>query len=155
MDATDNLNQSKWYAQHPLVSTFLWLIGNTTGGTEAKPYELPRPSSNTRLQWKDEMDGGKICEVIIEESDSGKGSPISRQNSSTALKRSESGKLNLESRIFQNSAREYGSDADNEVTESPQWGWYVSTTPPSRDNNQLPSVDPNAVKHVVNIRGTY
>lgn len=57
-------------------------------------------NSSSRLHWKDEFDGD-ICSAVVEDSDminspakqSGAKGAMERQGSSTALKRSESGKM--------------------------------------------------------------
>lgn len=92
-----------WYAQHPLVSTFLWVLGNNSNSDLG-----PEPTtqlSNSRLHWKDELDGD-ICSVIAEENGSDvSGSPggqaprrsIERSCSGTVLKRADSSNVNMTS----------------------------------------------------------
>ena len=98
MSTEDKPSPKSWYAQHPLVSTFLWVLGNTS--TEVSPELTSQHNSSSRLHWKDEFDGD-ICSAIIEDSDMINSPPnkngtkgcMERQGSSTALKRSESGKM--------------------------------------------------------------
>lgn len=82
-----------WYAQHPLVSTFLWVLGNRSNDEEGDVPELPaQRNSSTRLHWKDEYDGD-ICDVVAEEVKGGVVSPMTNHASTTALRRNESKKF--------------------------------------------------------------
>jgi hypothetical protein len=98
---------SKWYAEHPIVSTVLWFMG---GPPETSPSEEEQPKKigARSLSWKDEHDG-PIAEYIgspkeLQKDDgssamrkkdfdrrtSGKDSTMSRKSSLTTLPRNDS-----------------------------------------------------------------
>ena len=144
-----------WHDQHPVVSTVLWLIG---GITKSPSPALPAdregkiPRNNSRLSWKDEHDG-EIAEYIghneetgVEKKEKKSVSIMPRQTSLTQVK----GSLPVsddeeDDDMYPRDRNYYGNGQTNGLlmrqedlrddnvdlnTISPQWGWYVSTTPP-------------------------
>jgi hypothetical protein len=90
-DETIHPKPKTWYTQHPLVSTFLWVLGNHGSSVSAENLQpMSQQNSNSRLHWKDELEGSSICEDM--EAEQVDGTPPRRVVSATALKHSESGK---------------------------------------------------------------
>ena len=139
----DPLFDDQWFEKHPVVSTVLWLIGGMS-----KSPELPNneniPRTNSRLSWADEHDG-QIAEYIGSEDAAAyqqeRRSSLQSHKSLTAYADTqrdddagpEGNEYGYEKREMGNhdsSHRSGGFDDFDESTTSPQWGWYVSTTPP-------------------------
>lgn len=152
-DSVDTPLKDQWYDQHPVVSTVLWLIGGIT-----KTPELPLsptdkidsskiPRTNSRLSWKDEHDG-EIAEYISHDAkEKNSVSLMSRKKSMSQVSSPDS--LSEEGAALRRHSTDDDDDSDDQQRPSkggggggsgdtdqddspmsPQWGWYVSTTPP-------------------------
>lgn len=128
---------SSWYSEHPVVSTVLWLMGNTVPIEEEEEPKKPARC----LSWKDEHDGSPIAEYmttpknppnevrfgkIEEKTQQDRDNTMSRMQSLPALPRTDS------------DVDKYTDFKTEDETMSPQWGWYVSTTPPQEMYGQRP-----------------
>jgi hypothetical protein len=137
----------KWN-DHPVVSTVLWMLGGTS---VLKKVESTDSNSKlaSHLTWKDE-NGGHIAEyisvvqgkaagshnILIEETTprlklKSKGS---FQDLANAVTESDSSKSS--DTVRSERSRSYTVTTDviaDEITPSPQWGFYVAITPPPPD----------------------
>jgi hypothetical protein len=144
----------QWFEQHPVVSTVLWLIGGISKSPELSSPKCESggkiPRTNSRLSWKDEHDG-EIAEYIShdanrsEKKEKKRVSMMPRQTSLAhvggtvhsmdsgdehANLRSNSTEDDDEEEASRHEPASRGGEDMDENTMSPQWGWYVSTTPP-------------------------
>ena len=90
MSSVPEETTKSWYSQHPLVSTFLWVLGSKPNG-DLTSSEIPissRGAPSSRLHWKDEYGNGKIAEIISEDEEHNKNNTgLERQNSGVPLRR--------------------------------------------------------------------
>ena len=103
-----------WFAKHPIVSTLLWLCGSKNA------TENDTQINNNKLSWRDEY-GGQIADY------DGKSDTKSPNEYN---KHQYSGRISQEEVSRTGQAAESESDSDLEINQSPQWGFYVSITPP-------------------------
>ncbi len=128
-----------WFAKHPVIASVLWMMGtdlnnNKNDSTGSLGSEETRINSSNRLSWKDDC-GGNIAEFIgqVQTGDGGKANKEGTITSSALRKRGEfnnaSGK---DDRSPPNGFRKDPKFRDeiDVSAQSPQWGFYVSITPP-------------------------
>ena len=132
----------KWFNQHPVIATILWILGTEE---QKAPTEVEYNSKENILSWKDDH-GGHIAEFMHviqrkQEDTPTNASTNTSTNTSTSTSTSTSvtndyyhmnshthnNKLNHHN---QNHGTNNNTIADADTTPSPQWGFYVSITPP-------------------------
>ena len=94
-------SKSNWLAQHPVVTTLLWLI---KGENKVKSSE----NVSGKVSWKDE--NGSDISVVFS------GNQGNRNNENVP-----------------GSDQTSDSDLEADTCQSPQWGFYVSITPPQQE----------------------
>lgn len=124
MSEISNQNSVNWFAKHPLIATVLWIMGTAVEKTPSTDSEEERKSSS--LTWKDDH-GGHIAEYMEQIQ--------SQSKENQKIENSPKKKLNLSSKNLvlsdESSTKSTNWNEESEVTQSPQWGFYVSITPPS------------------------
>lgn len=129
----NNSNNNKVkFNQHPIVSILLWALGGDSQNDVDKTKDVNSNSNNNILQWKD-VDGGNIHEYMSQVQIS---APITKQtnfDSDTFTQlQPESAKYNNEN-LYNNSNNNNNQSLLENSIESPQWGFYVSITPPQQE----------------------
>lgn len=134
---TDSLG---WFAKHPVIASVLWIMGTDLKNSPDSRSSLASDDakSNNRLSWKDDY-GGHIAEYVgqiqSQKSDGGivKQRKDGSKQQSTLRKWQDtidrSPPHGPQKKDVQNSKAKEFYDLENDA-QSPQWGFYVSITPP-------------------------
>lgn len=109
-----------WYDKHPVVSAILWILGTEI---QQSPASGEDTKASTTLSWKDDH-GGHIAEYIYQ---------IQRRNDDNNISNDRTSVTHLEQRTLNHKFNSNSKDKEIEgevIAPSPQWGFYVSITPP-------------------------
>jgi hypothetical protein len=112
---------AKWN-QHPLISTVLWILGTETSSIEKNDKNSSSNSKLNVLTWKDDH-GGNIGEFM------------------TQVQSADSAPREFEAVLSPKAVSSFQSDTPSGLDmdyqhsdfQSPQWGFYVSITPPQQE----------------------
>ena len=133
--------------RHPIINTFLWLFGDASTSTSTKQTKTNNigtssgsssgnnnintnktPIANGKVSWRDTKDGDHLVTIYGNENNNMKQNLYNNDNNfhshSSNIDEDFDGVDNDNSDIDNNP---YGYD--DEVSESPQWGFYVSLSP--------------------------
>jgi len=124
-----NTQQGRKFTQHPIVSTILWLLG-----TEAQPLPVSAENDDKRstLTWSDQR-GGYLQEYLSTgqqpPGEGGGGYGNKEQEEGHTLKPSRKRVPTKYSRQeLEQDERDSGSESG-----TPNWGFYISITPPMQE----------------------
>ena len=141
--------------RHPIINTFLWLFGDSStskntkqikgnniggssssagdssssvGGNNINPDKIA--ISCGKVSWRDSKDGDNLAIIYGNENTNRKQHPYNNNNNN--ISRSHSSDIdqdfdNFDGDNFDIDGNPYG--CEDEVSESPQWGFYVSLSP--------------------------
>jgi hypothetical protein len=130
----------RWFNDHPIVSTVLWILGHDMS-KQQKRLESDGNKSPSLLSWKDDH-GGHIAEYIQEvQGKTSATTDVTESDGSDYIQRL---KLkNIDGTDNNCSVGEGDRGPENEkmasgeisaeCTPSPQWGFYVPITPPDQE----------------------
>ena len=133
--------------RHPIINTFLWLFGDASTPTstkQSKPNNISTssgsssvnstinssktPISNSKVSWRDIKDGDDLFTIYGRNNNKIKQNPCNINNnfhSHSSNFDEDSDSIDNDNSDIDNNPHGY----DDEVSESPQWGFYVSLSP--------------------------
>lgn len=146
-DVGDTDKTIQWFVKHPLIATVLWIVGADLQPLQNdNPEQTPDDARLNKLSWRDDH-GGNIAEYLGQVQ---KGSKFSEGKNGTAFEEEDSTRRRSNSRSNNTSnllnlsdkshSRSVGngpsSPPQDQSMQSPQWGFYVSITPPQEFHAQ-------------------
>lgn len=124
MIMADNKVNTKW-SQHPVISTVLWMLGTEMSNMDVNDKNNNSNGKLNILTWKDDQ-GGNISEFMnqVQTSDN---TPMNSEGDTTVLSPT------VASQYQQQQQGSEQPDSQLPDYASPQWGFYVSITPPQQE----------------------
>lgn len=124
---SDSKSNAKW-SQHPVISTVLWMLGTEMSNLDVNDKNNNSNGKLNILTWKDDQ-GGNISEFMnqVQTSDN---TPNNSEGDTTVLSPTALASQQQQNQQFQQNSEHEGQPPDYA---SPQWGFYVSITPPQQE----------------------